>query len=236
VGDINPVAHFLSLVAGTRRMADAAGPGFVIIDTPGLIEGPGRALNACQIESLCPDVIVALQRGGELEPTLRAYRQHPAIRLAPSPRAIPKSSAARRRAREEAFGAHFAGGRDVVADAQRIMVQRARLFIGEPFDDPRFLYAERMSEGIIAIGDSTAGAAPKVRVLPPDFADHLLCGVLDAQGGCRGLAILERINWRRRRFHLFTPVARGRMRGLQFGDLRLARDGRVLPHKALREL
>jgi polynucleotide 5'-hydroxyl-kinase GRC3/NOL9 len=231
VGDVDPVGHLLPMVVGTRRMVDAAGGDFVVADTPGLIEGAGRALNAYQIESLQPDVIVAIERARELRPTLHPYRHRRIVRLRPSRKAATKSDSARRRARERAFRGYFADGREVDLDLRRLRVQRARLFVGEPFEDPRFLYAERTPEGVVAIGEAAAPAERRWRVLPPDFADHLLCGVTDAQGECCGLGIIGRIELPLRRLRLFTPVPPGQVRGLQFGDLYLGRDGRELGRK-----
>jgi polynucleotide 5'-hydroxyl-kinase GRC3/NOL9 len=230
VGDVNPVGQFLALVVGTRKLVDAVDTDFVVIDSPGLVEGPGRVLNAYQIESLHPDVIVAIQRAGELEPTLRACLHPSILRLHPSRQAARKSAVARRRTREQSFRTYFAGGRSLVLDVKGLAVQRAPLFTGTPLHDPRFVYAERMPEGVVAIGENPVVAEQGLRVLPPDFADRLLCGVLDAQGDCLGLALLRCIDFRRRQFHLFTPVTRTAIRGLQFGSLHLDPDGRHMAH------
>jgi polynucleotide 5'-hydroxyl-kinase GRC3/NOL9 len=228
VGSVNPVGHFLPMLVGTRRMADAARADVVVINTPGLVQGPGRALNAYQIESLQPNGIVAIQRDRELEPTLRPYGSHRIIRLSPSLKAATKSHSTRKRAREQAFRAYFAGSRQVVLDLRHLRVQRAHLFSGEPFEDPHFVYAERTPEGIVAIGKQTLAPERGHRVLPPDFADNLLCGVVDAQEQCCGLSIIERIDFPRGQLHLYTPLARRQIGGLQFGDLYLGRDGQEL--------
>jgi polynucleotide 5'-hydroxyl-kinase GRC3/NOL9 len=228
VGSINPIGHYLPMIVGTRRMVDAAHADLVVIGTPGLVEGPGRALNAYQIESLQPDVIVAIQRAQELEPTLRPCGIHRIYRLQPSRKATTKSQVARRRAREQAFRAYFAGSRDVELDLQHVRVQRARLFSGEPFKDAQFVYAERTPEGVVAIGESEPGANLPQEVLPPDFADNLLCGLVNAQGECCGLGIIERIDFARGRLRLYTPLTRRQIRALQFGDLYLGRNGQEL--------
>jgi len=228
VGSVDPIGHFLPVVVGTRRMTDAAGTDVVVIDTLGLVEGPGRALNAYQIESLQPEVIVAIQRAGELEPTLRPYGNRRIFRLGPSRKATRKSHLARRRAREEAFGAYFASSHEVILDLRHLRVQRARLFCGEPFEDRHFVYAERTPEGIVAIGEGASDASRGRRILPADFADNLLCGAVDAREECCGLGIIDRIDFERRRLHLYTPVPRTRIRALQFGDVYLGRDGQEL--------
>jgi polynucleotide 5'-hydroxyl-kinase GRC3/NOL9 len=231
VGSVDPIGHFLPIVVGTRRMADAAGTDVVVIDTLGLVEGPGRALNAYQIESLQPDVIVAIQHALELEPTLRPHGNRRIFRLGPSSKAATKSRPARRRAREQAFRAYFAGSREVALDLQHLRVQRAHLFSGEPFEDPHFVYAERTPEGIVAIGKEASDAGRGHRILPADFADNLLCGAVDAHEECRGLGIIERIDFERRRLYLYTPVPGSQIRALQFGDIYLGRDGQELGAK-----
>jgi polynucleotide 5'-hydroxyl-kinase GRC3/NOL9 len=231
VGDVNPVRQSLAMVVGARRMVDAAEGDFVVIDSPGLVEGPGRMFNAYQIESLCPDAIVAIQRGIELEPTLRVRLGQTILRVRPSRRAERKSIQARRLAREQAFRTYFKDGRPEVLDLERLAVQRAPLFAGVPLEDPRFVYAERIPEAIVAIGNEPAVPDHGMRVLPADFADHLLCAVLDARGECVGLGILQRIDFRARRLHLFTPVARSHIHGLQFGSLHLDPEGRHLVHR-----
>jgi polynucleotide 5'-hydroxyl-kinase GRC3/NOL9 len=231
VGSVNPIGHFLPMVIGTRRMTDEARTEFVVIDTVGLVEGPGRALNGYQIESLQPDVIVAIQHALELEPTLRPHGNRRIFRLGPSSKAATKSRPARRRAREQAFRAYFAGSREVALDLQHLRVQRAHLFSGEPFEDPHFVYAERTPEGIVAIGKEASDAGRGHRILPADFADNLLCGAVDAHEECRGLGIIERIDFERRRLYLYTPVPGSQIRALQFGDIYLGRDGQELGAK-----
>jgi len=82
-------------------------------------------LNAYQIESLQPNVIVAMQRARELEPTLGPHGNRRIFRLGPSPKAATKSHPAGRRAGEQAFRAYFAGTRQVALDLQHLGVQRA---------------------------------------------------------------------------------------------------------------
>jgi len=231
VGDVDPARHFLPFTIGVRRAADAAQSEFVVIDMPGFVEGAGRALNAYQIESLRPAAIVALQAAHELEPILRAYAMHRIFRLRSSARATRKPREARRAVREQAFRAHFAIGRDVVLYLKRVAVQRARIFIGEPLDNARFPYAETTAEGVVAIGDTSKPAALGWRILPPDFADNLLCGVMSSSAECRGLGIIERIEFAPPRLRLFTPVPRGEIAALQFGDLYIDRHGRQLGRK-----
>ncbi len=229
VGHINPFAHFLPLVLGTRQMVEAAKGEFMVIDTTGLIQGRGRVLKGFQIDSLRPDVLVCLERGDEVAPIQHAARHCNILRLHPSPLVARKSPDARRRVREEAFRAHFQGAHEVELGLDRVIVQRSSIFNGKPVADPRFLYAERLPDGLIAVaGEAVPPALERVQVLPRNFADQLLCGVADGEGNCLGLAICTGIDFIRRSLTLYTPVLKRHIRIVQFGDLYLDRNGHEL--------
>ena len=74
VGATSPQGQLLPLVVGTARMLDRArdeGADLVVVDTNGLVSGVyGQLLNYHKIELLRPDIVVGMQRGGELDPLL----------------------------------------------------------------------------------------------------------------------------------------------------------------------
>jgi len=231
VGHVNPIAHFLPLVLGTRRMTEAAKGEFVVIDTTGLIHGKGRLLKGFQTDSLQPDALVCLERGEELAAIRHAARHCNIVRLRPSGLAVLKSPNARRRAREEAFRAHFRRAREMELRLDEVIVQRSSLFNGKPVADPRFLYAEQLPDAVIAVAREEAPHALEgIQVLPRHFADQLLCGVADGAGECLGLGIVSGIDFIRRSFTLYTALPKRRIRIVQFGDLYLDRDGQELHH------
>lgn len=234
VGHTSPIAHFLPLVLGTRRMAEQATGEFVVVDTTGLVQGRGRELKGFQVDSLQPDAVVCLERGDELAPIRHAARHCNILRLPPSRQAQAKSPSARRRARESAFQEHFKDARELAFGLAEVIVQRSSLFNGRAVDDPRFVYAERLPDRLVAVSDAAAPAAVEgVQVLPRHFADQLLCGVADRAGSCLGLGILAAIDFGRGRLVLFTPVPRRQIRIVQLGDLYLDREGRELHHGRL---
>lgn len=229
VGHVSPFAHFLPIVVGTRQIVEAAKGEFVVIDTAGLVQGRGRQLAGFQIESLHPDVLVCLERGDELAAIRHAARHCNTLRLRSSRSAVRKSPEARRRLREEAFRAHFQDAREMEVGLDDVIVQRSSLFNGTPVVDPRFLYAESFSDGLIAVaGEGVHEASERVRVLPRDFADQLLCGVADGGGSCLGLAICTGIDFAARNITLYAPIPKRDIRIVLFGDLYLDRDGHEL--------
>jgi polynucleotide 5'-kinase involved in rRNA processing len=72
VGAMSPRNHFLPLVTGTAKLVMRAieiGARLIIVDTSGLIDGvAGQVLKLTKAELCRPHHVVALARGGELEP------------------------------------------------------------------------------------------------------------------------------------------------------------------------
>jgi polynucleotide 5'-hydroxyl-kinase GRC3/NOL9 len=79
VGDVSPMGHMLPLVVGAHRLvrkARASGATAIVYDTTGLVAASqgGGALKRALIDLLRPTVVVALQRGSELEHLLVPLR------------------------------------------------------------------------------------------------------------------------------------------------------------------
>ena len=229
IGSVSPVRHFLPMVVGTRQLVDAAQAPFVIINTTGLVQGSGRILKAFQIESLQPDIIVTVEKGGELGPIVKAYRYCQVIRLHSSPQAVPKSYETRKAAREQGFRTYFAAASELTLDLNRLVLPRCLLFNGRRCKDPRFVYAERAAEGIVGI-PATPEIDPQagLQVIPAGFENNLLCGLGDRHGNGLGLAISKAIDFQHATITLWTPVPAKQIRLLQFGELYLGQDGREL--------
>ncbi len=227
-GSVSPAGHFLPAVVGTRRLVDAARAPHVVIDTTGLIHGIGIVLKAYQIESLRPDVIVAIEKGHELRSVLNAYRNHRTIRIGPSARAVPKTPEQRRAARRRAFKDYFKNSRTATLKTREVVFQRTLLFNGKPLTDPRFIHLEQTSEGILAVSDNRAEAGKGLKLLHSGFEENLLCGVADRHGDVLGLGIIRRIDFSRKTITLVTPVPADEIRIVQFGDIYLSPEGREL--------
>jgi polynucleotide 5'-hydroxyl-kinase GRC3/NOL9 len=110
VGTTDPVRGWRPLMAGAERLSREAPQGSLVINTGGLLAGPGRRLKAEKIAVLQPDLLIAIGTDPDLE-ALLAVGHAPALRLAPSPLARRKTEGERRAARREAFRAYFAGAR-----------------------------------------------------------------------------------------------------------------------------
>jgi polynucleotide 5'-hydroxyl-kinase GRC3/NOL9 len=226
VGSTGPIGRFLPLVIGTARLAREARSAFVIIDTTGLIHESGRVLKNYKIEAVQPDVVVAIERRGELTP-IRVANQHvPIVRIEPSRKAHGKDDYEKIEMRRQSYGRHFAGAvlQELAVDS--LIFQRALLFAGKPIGIEGALHAEKSSEGILIVGVPSAAVAPRdSKLLPPGFERNLLCGIADVTGRCLGLGIIERIDFAARTIVLTTPVERDKVRIVQFGDVYVTPEG-----------
>ncbi len=124
VGAVSPVGRLLPMVVGTRRLVDAAQAAFVLINTTGFVHGAGRILKSYKIEALQPDIILALERGTELQPILSAYRNYRVRRIRPSVRAITKTPQYRTAARKRAFSRYFQTATEVILPCEKLIFQR----------------------------------------------------------------------------------------------------------------
>ncbi|MCS6924046.1 MAG: Clp1/GlmU family protein, partial [Fimbriimonadales bacterium] len=127
LGDVSPVHHVSLALTGARRLLDELlllQPDSIVIDTDGYIGGwHGRAYKLMLIDLLRPRAIVALQRGEELEPILRALRQRADWKLLELtvPRSIlRKSPPHRAQHRRAAFARYFEGAQSYILPLDQI--------------------------------------------------------------------------------------------------------------------
>jgi polynucleotide 5'-kinase involved in rRNA processing len=114
VGSINPEDVVLEQVVATAKLVELARAeaDLVVIDTTGAISGVvGQTLKYHKMELCRPDVVVGLQRGGELEPLVGMLRRffNGAVELTGAdPEVRPASPEDRRARRAAAFASAFA--------------------------------------------------------------------------------------------------------------------------------
>jgi polynucleotide 5'-hydroxyl-kinase GRC3/NOL9 len=223
VGGTSPLGRMLPMIVGMRKMLDAADTAFVVVNTTGLVHGPGRVLKTYQIDAIQPDVIVCIEHGGELEPLIRSHGTYNIFRIKASSRAMAKSRQERIAAREESFRAYFQNAEERNLNMSDLVFQR--------FSAPDQPGGER-EEG----ADATAIDLERKREVsreekagfPLETHRNLLCGVLNAENEVLGLALLQEIDVGKEMISLLTPVEPEKIKIIQGGDLYLHRDGREL--------
>ena len=116
VGSTSPQNHLLPLVGALGRLRDRAhaeGADLVVVDTSGMVSGIwGQLVKYYKVDTLEPDMVIGLQRGGELDPVLGVIQRffgteiltagvHPSVELS--------SVEERMEQRERAMARYFEG-------------------------------------------------------------------------------------------------------------------------------
>ncbi len=253
VGASSPKGHLLQCAASISAMAAAARreADTVIVDTTGLIAGPfARAFKGAKVRLLDPDVVIALQLEDEVEHLVAPYRR----RSRPHVVRLPVSRAAKERSREDRaarrqrkFAAYFAEGRELELDWEKAPIENSVWTSGEPLPGHirayaeecvacEVLYAERRADGVFLVTDGPSDTTglrrlsdsfdATARTVDVAALESLLVGLLGERGETLALALLESVDFRRRRLALLTPLSGSeRVHGIRLGSMQVARDG-----------
>jgi polynucleotide 5'-hydroxyl-kinase GRC3/NOL9 len=108
VGTTDPVKGWHSLLDQAKRLADASIADLLLINTSGLLSGPGDRLKLRKIEVFRPDLVVTIGEHDALDRILDGMAACSVVRLPKSPHARRKTEGQRRAARRNAFRHHFA--------------------------------------------------------------------------------------------------------------------------------
>jgi polynucleotide 5'-hydroxyl-kinase GRC3/NOL9 len=114
VGSTSPEAHLLPLVGALARLRERAheeGAELIVVDTGGEVSGiRGQLVKYYKVDTLEPDLVVALQRGEELEPILGVVERFfglEVVRLGIHPAVVPTTVDERMEQREQAMRRYF---------------------------------------------------------------------------------------------------------------------------------
>jgi polynucleotide 5'-hydroxyl-kinase GRC3/NOL9 len=99
VGEASAAANIPGVIAATARLAGASSADRLVVNTSGLITGPGIPLKRWKLDALDADHVVAIARHDELELVLHALPPDRVYRLRPSPLARLKTASLRERNR-----------------------------------------------------------------------------------------------------------------------------------------
>lgn len=259
VGAVSPVRHLLDVCIGAVQMARVAKkrrPDLVLIDTDGLIGGTAaRAFKRRLAELLLPQVVVALERGQELNPLLMAFSRldAPEVWHVPvSPAVGRKTPAARATRRSARFLSALADAQPLTFSLDAVALQGTWLGAGDPLPHHLTLFlsqslgrptlhAEQMPGGLYVVlngeGWDTAGLAAverhfgtrSVTITAAQKFARLLVGLVSSSGAMLGLGVIERIDFPRRTLTVLTPCRKpAAVAQIWLGGLRLRPDGREI--------
>jgi len=130
VGSTSPVRHMLPMMVAASKLvheAKSAGAEAIVYDTTGLIDEHqgGVTFKQAKIDLLQPNVILALQRGKELEPILAPFGKRGGLQIIdvkPSLAVQPRNMYMRRRYRRLKFTKYFTDPQRVTLDWSKFAV------------------------------------------------------------------------------------------------------------------
>jgi len=186
IGSTTPVGYLREVSTGSKHLvnkADELGADLLIVNTTGLISGPGRALKAAKIRLLKPSHIVAIDAEGETEEVLSAIKQNKPLeilRLLPSSKVKVRDAEERRKRRERQFTEYFKGAR------KKVLAMDEITFPGEAISGREKGWLENLSLGLYDSEDECIGLgilqaidfdARRLRVLVPRSSKREISGL-----------------------------------------------------------
>lgn len=185
VGSLSPKGYLLPLVTNTAKLvqrAREAGSRLIIVDTTSLVSGIyGQTLKYFKMDLVRPDFLVAMERGGELEPVVgiaQRFTPAEAIELQVPDETVTRTVDERIAFREEQFAAYFATG------ASR---WRVKPTVFMPTLPPDFDLA--LLDGIVVGMEDGKGACVGIGVLEYEASEDILRMVSPVSEGVRGLRL-----------------------------------------------
>ena len=257
VGSNTPRGRMLETVNGVRAMvakAQETGAESVIVDTTGFVTGAAaRRLKCAKVEAVRPQFVVAIQRKDELEHILRPMerRNLRLIRLPVPETVMVKSPEMRQQRRVMRFFRYFQDARLHTFALSDIACEGTWFNTGTSLEwneihflqetlRSRVFWAERTTEHLFVITDKVVDERALVIVEETFRVAHvttagvhrfvkLLLGLLNAEGDCLAIGILERIDFVNRTITVRTPLrdASG-VAILRFGGLNVRPDGKEI--------
>ncbi len=258
VGSTSPSGFIHRIIVGLRRLVDRAvkdGEEVVIVNTSGWIHGwEARELKSALIQSVNPSLIMAIQKGGELEHALRSINGgdgHEVLRLPAPPSLRSRSREDRKILREASYirylkdastrtisldkiGLHYSlygSGFQVEENELRDLETR----LGSPISycekgaDFMLIMTEKKlkpSEELIN-GIRSDYARDEIVVLPAGEEKGLLVGLAGRQNNFLGIGVVQKLDFPRRIMQVYTP-AKEEVGGIYFGQIKLKEDGQEL--------
>ncbi|MXQ11972.1 Clp1/GlmU family protein [Microvirga makkahensis] len=116
VGTTDPVLGWKPLLDGVHRLLARTDAAIRIVNTSGLVSGPGRRLKAAKLEAIRPDLLIVLGAVPDIGALTGEHPDIAILHLPSSPCARRKTDGERRTLRREAFRGYFRHASAVVLD------------------------------------------------------------------------------------------------------------------------
>ncbi|MCX8181831.1 MAG: Clp1/GlmU family protein [Candidatus Methanomethyliaceae archaeon] len=249
IGSTSPSDAPARVVAGTRKLVDMAiskGAKLIIINTCGWIYGRrAREFKTSLIESICPEHLIAIQRGSEAEPLIKVWESREdtkILRISTSSASRVRSREERREKRETAYQKYFENSKERIFDLEKVTLMHSYYTYGKPLPRPlleelqkkistELIYGEIGDVFLFLVGREEPDPAKidklkeltsieEIVFVKKGFEKGILVGLLNPKGSFSGLGVLSHIDYEGRRIAITTP-ADGDIGVIQIGQLKL---------------
>ncbi|WP_167902469.1 Clp1/GlmU family protein [Thermococcus sp. JdF3] len=249
IGTTTPGQYVGEMAVGVKRLTDIAAEraDVVLIDTTGFVTGPGVELKRLKAELVRPDLIVLLERAGEMEYLRKVLVLYgDVVTLPVSPAAREHSRRERREVRREKWRAYFSNSRTVEVDLTRVIPGGTELFRGRPLTEEERELLSTLFKWLVvagwkgehytvvkvdAEGFSRQYVRPALHTVDFEKLSNLLVGFIDGEGFCRGVGILKWINFGGMKAQVLTPLPDEEIENaaeLRFGRIQVLENGEEL--------
>jgi polynucleotide 5'-hydroxyl-kinase GRC3/NOL9 len=241
LGAHSPGLHFAPALSGIVEMlrkaekdADA-----LIIDTTGWVQGDGgRAIKKAKLDIVDPEMVILMQRGTELEHLVRHLPSEKIVRLPVSKKASSTSQMDRKALREMVSKKFFDNAKVFEIPFKQIFTDRAYFLSGTKIELEGTLYAEKLSawEGTLVV--TSGPLLPEMtKEWPKDLGrlrnviagseKGVMIALLDQDQNMLDIARLEEFDFLNNNMRIRSNYKGDieRIKGIQFGSLRLTENG-----------
>ncbi|ASJ06476.1 Clp1/GlmU family protein [Thermococcus pacificus] len=249
IGTTSPGQYAGEMAVGVKRLVDIAikSADIVLIDTTGFVTGPGAEMKRLKAELVRPDIVVFLEKGGELEHLRNLLAPYGEIlRLPVSPKVRAYSREERREIRGKKWRAYFAASTPVDVDLREVIPGGTSLFQGRPLTPEEvellssafgWLVLAGWKGGRYTVVKSDVESSPRhydrfaLHAVDFEKLSNLLVGFIDGDGLCLGVGILKWISFSARKAQVLTPLSPEEVSKaveLRFGRIRVLENGEEL--------
>ncbi|PIU46862.1 MAG: hypothetical protein COS94_08975 [Candidatus Hydrogenedentes bacterium CG07_land_8_20_14_0_80_42_17] len=246
IGGHSPGMHFTVALSAFARMTRNAfeNSDVLLINTSGWVQSDGgRAYKIAKMELCPPGLVVLLQRTDELEHLVKHIPEKNVFRLTVSKSATFTSPDVRKSLREEVSRAYMSKAK--LIEISSFATMGAYYGTGKSVERPKgigkeVVHIEKLSawEGHLVVHKSDISGEAKAKVMaalpgkifwvPCHHAVGALVGLLNQNGDCMGLGVIQMLKWEKRIAEVWTPIPHQSLKNvsiIQFGSIRLTNDG-----------
>ncbi|MEM2014739.1 MAG: Clp1/GlmU family protein [Candidatus Methanomethylicia archaeon] len=260
-GSTSPKEVYERILLSTRKAVDRAlenGAEVIVVNTDGWISDmDAKKFKTSLILSIEPNVILCIQRYGELESILKAFKNFSSInifRLPPAKITKTKSKEERKLLREHAFARLFSDAKVISLNINRLSflysvfgsglqitnnslreyesTLNIPIVYGESSTDFVFLVCKGSlnEEKIKNMKNILSSKNDKITpiIVDENFAKNILVGLFDSNHKFLGLGIIMDIDFYKRTIDIFTNVKESNVCTVAFGNIKLSEDGREI--------